>query len=461
VQQYPLSVFLFHRDLRLEDNTGLMAALRQSDAVIPCFVADPRQVEPHPYRSPNALQFMAESLLELSAALQRRGGRLFCTAGDPAVVLQKLCAVLPVSAIFANRDYTPFARERDDAIAAACARAGVPFRISGDALLVEPEEMHKDDGKPYTVFTPFFRKLEGMPVRVSMPVRARQRGRFFARPIPQWETDIRSVLRWNRNPHIAVHGGRSRGIAILRSIGDFRSYAADRDAIADNATTHLSAHLKFGTVSVREAHQAIVRHLGETHPLLRQLAWREFFTHIAFHFPHVFGHAFRRAYDRVTWSRSRAMFTAWCEGRTGFPIVDAGMRELVATGFMHNRARMVAASFLVKDLHVDWRWGERFFAQHLVDYDPAVNNGNWQWSASTGCDAQPYFRIFNPWLQQRRFDPVCAYVRRWVPELRGSPPERIHRLEREPIKGYVRPIADHAIESRVAIAAFHAAKSRG
>jgi deoxyribodipyrimidine photo-lyase len=191
--------------------------------------------------------------------------------------------------------------------------------------------------------------------------------------------------------------------------------------------------------------------LGPGTELLRQLHWRDYFTQVAFYSPHVFGRAFKPKYNLLTWSGSTTHFAAWCAGRTGFPIVDAGMRELVATGFMHNRVRMIVSSFLVKDLHIDWRRGEQFFARNLVDYDPSVNNGNWQWAASTGCDAQPYFRIFNPWLQQQKYDPDCTYVKRWVPELRAVPPTTIHALPKKgPVGGYPSPIVDHAAESAAA-----------
>ncbi len=218
-----------------------------------------------------------------------------------------------------------------------------------------------------------------------------------------------------------------------------------------DATSRLSAHLKFGTCSVREVYYAIVQQLSPEHPLLRQLYWRDFFTHIAFHYPHVFGKAFHPQYDNLVWDNNRGHFQRWAEGTTGFPIVDAGMRELNATGFMHNRVRMIVASFLTKDLHISWRWGERYFAQHLVDYDPAVNNGNWQWAASTGCDAQPYFRIFNPWLQQQKFDPDCQYIYRWIPELNGIPATIIHKWYSKHVDApYPAPMLDHARESQIA-----------
>ncbi len=247
-------------------------------------------------------------------------------------------------------------------------------------------------------------------------------------------------------------GGRKQGLKVLSSLSQFTQYDKERNIPAnDDGTTHLSIHHKFGTISPRETYHAVVQKLGKTHTLIRELYWRDFFTHIAHYFPHVFGSSFKPAYDQLEWEEGGSLFRAWCDGQTGFPIVDAGMRQLNETGYMHNRVRMIVASFLTKDLRVDWRLGERYFAQHLADYDPAVNNGNWQWAASTGCDAQPYFRIFNPWTQQKTYDPDCLYIKKWIPELVGNSAKEIHALEKSDkstISGYPRPIVDHDVERK-------------
>jgi deoxyribodipyrimidine photo-lyase len=235
--------------------------------------------------------------------------------------------------------------------------------------------------------------------------------------------------------------GRQGALQVLANLAPLETYETDRNFPALPGTSHLSAHMKFGTCSVREAYHKIADNLGDQHPLLRQLYWRDFFTHIAFHRPRVFGHAFRELYDGIVWDQAGEKFQCWCEGKTGFPIIDAGMRELVNTGYMHNRVRMVVASFLVKNLHVDWRLGEAFFARYLTDYDACVNNGSWQWAASTGADAQPYFRVFNPWRQQLKFDVDGVYIKRWVPELAAWPAKAIHRLEKDST-GYLAPIVD-------------------
>ena len=253
------------------------------------------------------------------------------------------------------------------------------------------------------------------------------------------------------NDEIFARGGRKNAQKVLNRLADFNDYDTDRDIPAKEATTGLSAHNKFGTVSIREVYHAVTDALGSSHTIIRELYWRDFFSHVAFHFPHIFGHAFHKKYEQLEWENSRKKFKVWCDGKTGFPIVDAGMRQLNVTGFMHNRVRMIVASFLVKDLHIDWRWGEKYFAQNLVDYDPAVNNGNWQWAASTGCDAQPYFRIFNPWIQGKKFDLDCIYIKKWVPELRKYSAKDIHRLEKGgALDGYPEAIVDHSEAKQVA-----------
>jgi deoxyribodipyrimidine photo-lyase len=249
---------------------------------------------------------------------------------------------------------------------------------------------------------------------------------------------------------MAVRGGRSAASEQLLRARQLGQYAIDRNMPALSSTTRLSACNKFGVLSIREVYHAIKDDHGEDHALIGELYWRDFFTHLAFHFPRVFEGPFDLRFRKLSWQNDETKFESFCRGETGYPIVDAGIRELLQTGYMHNRVRMIVASFLVKDLHTDWRWGERFFAQHLIDYDPCVNNGNWQWSASTGADAAPYFRIFNPWTQQLRFDPEGEYIRRWVDELRGMDPEELYALslpDASRPRGYALPIVDHKSES--------------
>lgn len=450
-EPYPLSLHIFRRDLRLEDNTALIEALKHSDHVIPCFIFDSRQVGKNTYKSNNALSFMAHSVSELDAALRAKGGQLYCFYGVAETVVASLLKSLPIKAVTLNRDYTPFSKARDQAIEETCKAHQVDYHCYADALLHEPEETLKKDGTPYTVFTPSLRNA--LTLSVDTPTKNKYT-HYYNKIIAAADTNTLNELMKISNPSLFVKGGRKEGIALLKNLVTLSDYKTLRDYPEKAMTSKLSAHLKFGTVSVREAYAMIGQCLGKHHPLINQLHWRDFFTHIAHHFPRVFGHAFHEKYDALPWNTNERHFKAWCEGNTGFPIVDAGMRELNETGYMHNRVRMIVASFLTKDLHIDWRRGERYFATQLVDYDPALNNGNWQWSASTGCDAQPYFRIFNPWLQQAKFDPDCVYIKRWVKELASTPSKIIHKHADYAIPNYPMPIVDHAIESAKAKLAY-------
>ena len=442
-----LSLFIFRRDLRLHDNTALIEALENSREVIASFILDPRQLNRNPFFSLRAAQFMVESLRELELELKARGGKLYFFNGIAEKVVSELITSKRIDSVFINRDYTPFSRKRDEKIVELCHRRKIACRILKDTLLTEPEEIATSSGKPYTVFSPFFRKASGMGVRKAT---SNPNSNYYTQSITLESPDTYRLLLNSKIENIAVHGGRSNALRVLKRLGNYRNYEREKDLPARNGTTGLSAHIKFGTVSIREVYHAIKKKLGGKHPLLRQLYWRDFFTHIAFHYPHVFGHAFHKEYDRVEWKQNDEGFKAWCQGRTGFPMVDAGMRQLNVTGFMHNRVRMIAASFLTKDLHVDWRRGEKYFARNLIDYDPSVNNGNWQWCASTGSDAQPWFRIFNPWIQQRRFDPDCKYVKRWIPEIAHLTPRSIHDLEHSRRDRHYATIVDHRRESRIA-----------
>ncbi len=435
------SLFLFRRDLRLHDNTGLLHALAQGAPVLAAFIFDPRQTEPHPYRSEPGFAFLLNALQALDHELRASGGRLHCFQGPPEDVLKALIPEL--SSVHVNRDFTPFSRQRDQQLEALCQEHGTPWTAHNDLLLLPPEAGVKANGSPYTVFTPFYKNAQKQLIDTPVPF---TQGSFVTET-PQAAVAFQTSLEAFGTPEA---GGRPEALKILQRAADFQQYEGTRDFPEQAGTTRLSAHHKFGTVSARESWHHLAQALGADSGLVRQLYWRDFFTHIAWHFPHVFGQAFQKRFDAVPWKNNPAHFDAWCQGKTGFPIVDAGMRELNETGYMHNRARMITASFLTKNLHIDWRWGERYFAQKLVDYDPCVNNGSWQWAASTGCDAQPYFRIFNPWLQQQRFDPAARYIHRWVPELQGTSPRLLSKLEDSPqaLLGYPAPIVQHKASSQ-------------
>ncbi len=451
---YQTSLFLFHRDLRLDDNTGLLAALEASNNVIPCFIFDPRQVEAqNEYRSLNALQFLLESLYDLNQQLADKGSQLLMLYGRPEVVLERLLATISFQALYSNRDYTPFSRTRDKALTDLCIQRGLDVHSFDDLLLANPEDIRSAQGTPYVKFTAFYNHARVKPVVKPRPnifinyVAISSTKTIFPDQVKDLD-QLAARLVPSINQQIGERGGRAHALKRLRSLNELKDYEQTHDFPAYQ-TTQLSAHNKFGTVSIREVYHALLGLYPGGPVIIRQLYWRDFFTYIAWHFPHVFGHAFRARYTTLVWDNNPDFFERWSEGLTGFPFVDAGMRQLNRTGFIHNRARLVTASFLVKDLHIDWRWGEKYYAQHLVDYDPSVNNGNWQWVASTGCDVQPYFRIFNPWLQQKKFDPTCEYIKQWVPELRELEPRVIHTwyAEKKGLVDYPVPIVDHARES--------------
>jgi deoxyribodipyrimidine photo-lyase len=435
---------IFRRDLRLADNTALAAALKEGP-VLPLFFRDPRQNEDNPLAGAAALACMNRSLAELDDVIGQRGGRLYVIEGTPEDMLPGLFGTFKPSALYLNRDYTPFSRSRDGDILRLCRDHGVRFESRFDTLLADPEVFRAK--KPYRVFTPFFKSASQLPVR---PPSGEPGGSFFKGDLPAAAgagpvKGLRPLLT----------GGRTEALRLLESASRLTRYETTRDYPAVPGTSRLSAPLKFGTVSVREVHRAVTESLGPDHPLIRQLWWRDFFTHVLWHFPHVMGHPFNDRFRNLEWTGTPDQWQRFITGTTGFPLVDAGIRELLATGGMHNRVRMVTASFLVKDLHIDWRQGELFFARYLQDYDPALNNGNWQWAASTGCDAQPWFRIFNPWLQQKRFDPGGEYVKRWVPELENVPPAELHKPEGVRA-GYPRPMVDHKTESARALSFYKA-----
>lgn len=446
------SLFIFRRDLRLSDNTALLQALQESQVVITCFIFDPRQIgDTNTYRSMNAMQFMIESLKDLMAQLKEHNGTLYLFYGVADAVVEKLIKQEKIDAVYVNQDYTPFSVHRDEQINKVCIHHDVAFVSCHDLLLTEPYEVLSGGNVPYAIFTPFFKTASKIPV--AQPKALPRNAPLYTKAIKSAEsTTLFKRIVPKQNQNVWVQGGTDTAKKILRTLKKFKSYAHDHDYPALD-TTYLSAHLKFGTLSVREVYHQIESKLGNTHPLIRQLYWRDFFTHVAYHSPFVFGEPFKEKYKKLAWNTNKKMFERWCTGTTGFPIVDAGMRQLNATGFMHNRVRMITGSFLIKDLFINWLWGEKYFAQQLIDYDPAVNNGNWQWVASTGCDSQPYFRIFNPWLQQKKFDADCVYIKTWVPELKKVPSQAIHRWyakHQDYDSEYPKPMVDHATQSRIA-----------
>lgn len=410
---YTRALFVFRRDLRLEDNTGLLAAAAAAQEVQPCFIFDPRQYRrENPYFSPNAFQFLLRSLEEVAADFRARNAKLYCFEGDPAEVVAQLIHKDGIDAVYCNRDYTPFSIARDEALADVCRRGGAQFHSTADVALSPVDRVRTGEGEPYSVFTPFYKKAATYDV--SEPHKNNFHN-FRTAPSEVAEIDPRT-LAVQDVAALPVQGGREEALAILRDTTLLAAYPQRRNVPATHGTSRLSAHLKFGTVSPREVYAAALAEVGAHHAFVSELYWRDFWLHISFHFPHVFGASFYEWGDHIRWENSHEQFAQWCDGMTGVPMVDAGMRELNHTGWMHNRSRMIVASFLTKNLLIDWRWGERYFATKLVDYDPSSNNGNWQWGASVGADPRP-LRIFNPYTQAEKYDSDAAYITHWVPQL--------------------------------------------
>ncbi len=458
MKKYNISLHIFRRDLRLEDNTALIRACELSNQVIPCFILDDRQLGNNPYRGDNAVQFMAESLRDLNRELNKKGSRLYLFKGIAEDVVETLIKEEHINAVFFNRDYTPFSVMRDANIKNICNRYHVDCNIYADALLNEPEMVTKQDGKPYSIYSQYLKKAKMYPV--ESPLKNRYNNYSIKSISCEQPADILDTLYLNKNPHILLQGGRKEALKLLTHIAHLHNYSETRNYPSKEGTSLLSAHNKFGTVSIREVYYAAKQYLTLPDTFIGELYWRDFFTYIAYHFPHVFKGAFHKKYNSIKWLDDNKRFEQWTHGCTGFPIVDAGMRQLNTTGFMHNRVRMIVASFLVKDLHINWQWGERYFANQLIDYDPSVNNGNWQWAASTGCDAQPFFRIFNPWLQQKKYDPECEYIKRWIPELRSFPAKVIHNWYDAFVHSeYPKPIVDHGTQAGIAKMIFKTANA--
>jgi deoxyribodipyrimidine photo-lyase len=451
IVKYNISLFIFRRDLRLQDNIGLIAALKNSNQVIPCFIFDPRQCERNPYKSDKALQFMIESIKDLQQQLSKRAGNLYLFHGICEEIVEKIIREQKIEALFLNKDYTPFSSLRDDRLAELCQKFAIDFHAYDDALLLPPEETLKLDGSPYKVFTAFYNKAN--KIKIAAPADNHFKN-YYQRKIKSASNAnklFETILPKNQSVS-SIKGGRREGLKKLLLISKLQNYALERDYPSEEATSLLSPYLKFTTCSIREIYHAIKHKLADPSALLRQLYWRDFYTMIAYYYPHVFGQAFRSEFNCIHWNNNKKVFKKWCNGQTGFPIVDAGMRQLNQTGYMHNRVRLLAASLLVKDLHINWLWGEKYFARQLIDYDPAVNNGNWQWVAGTGTDAQPYFRIFNPWRQQLKFDPECLYIKKWLPELKHLDKKIIHnwyKTENQQQAHYPPPCVDHEKEAQI------------
>ncbi|MBZ0203616.1 MAG: DNA photolyase family protein [Ignavibacteria bacterium] len=417
-----VNVFWFRRDLRLEDNKGLQHALTSVLPVLPVFIFDTEILDRLEDKSDSRVYFIYQTLKEIDLELKKSGSSLLVLYGKPSEVWKKLIDKYDVYGVFANHDYEPYAIQRDQRIKKLLGKKGIHFNTYKDHVIFEKNEVTKPDGKPYTIFTPYFNKwMERFSLKDVTDYRVKHLLGMFRK----FESSMPSLRKIGFNKSKVTFPANELNRSIVKN------YEITRDNPSIEGTTRMSVHLRFGTVSIRR----LTEEAAKLSPVwLKELIWREFFMMIIYHFPHSAVKSFRPEYDRIKWRNNEDEFETWCSGKTGFPIVDAGMRELNSTGFMHNRVRMITASFLTKNLLIDWRWGERYFAEKLLDYELSSNAGNWQWAAGSGCDAAPYFRVFNPQLQQEKFDPEMKYIKRWIPEF-GSPaypgPMVDHKMARE------------------------------
>ena len=438
---YEKSIFLFHRDLRIEDNIGLIDALNNSKEVIPCFIYDSnliKKLKEAKFR----WNFLNESLLDLDENFKKKGIRLQIVEGITEKSLEKIVKKHKIESIFSNTDFSNYSQKRDEKIYQMCKKNKITFHSSLDFLLHNPHDIKTNEDSPYTIYSFFYKKAKIFPTRNV----TKNTKKNYSNEIISNSSIIKPKIT-----DLEIKGGRKEALKILKNLESFTDYDKVRDFPGLNQTTLLSAHNKFGTISIRETYAQIKEVLGINHTIMGEIYWREFFNYILFHFPYVEKKSFKQKFQDIPWKNSEESLKKWKEGQTGFPIVDAGMRQLNLTGFMHNRVRMIVASFLTKDLHIDWRLGERYFAEKLIDYDTAVNSGNWQWAASTGCDSVPYFRIFNPWRQQERFDLNCNYIKKWIPELEKMEPKDIHNLWKNfPLNlKYPKPMVVHKNEAEI------------
>jgi len=417
-----MNIFWFRRDLRLDDNTGFFHALNSGEEVLPIFIFDDSILSQLP-KDDARVTFIYQQLEKMQTQLQSIGKSLAVFYGKPSEVYQQLIAENKIKTVYTNHDYEPYARKRDLELYQLFKENTIEFKTSKDQVIFEKSEVVKDDGSPYVVYTPYSNKWKENFKKVTLNHYKSE--------------DFLKKIILHSYPFLSLNdiGFKTSSIKVTpydisNSLID--NYEATRTFPALNKTSYLGIYLRFGAVSIRKMVAKAIESKNET--FFKELIWREFFMQILWHFPHTTNSSFRPKYDTIRWENNEDLFQKWCDGKTGYPFVDAGMRELNATGHMHNRVRMIVASFLCKHLLIDWRWGETYFAIKLLDYEQASNVGNWQWAAGSGVDAAPYFRIFNPAEQIKKFDKDLHYIKKWIPELETSEyPEPIveHKFARE------------------------------
>lgn len=499
-----MNIFIFRRDLRIHDNMMLMKSLKDGKT-LPIFILTPKQLsDENKWKSNNAIQFMCESLIDLSNDIKKHGGKLYLFYGDYEQVIEKITKKLDITKIYFNADYTTYSKKRDDTIVKFCIKNNIDVEteyfvvskkttktqnkttetqnkttetqnkttetfeqkanenITPDIILNPVNAVMNGTGSPYVKFTPYYRAMISYNKKKKIPEPIMNNSKNYAHITDLKQLPIIDISELTKfytlNKSIAVRGGRTNGMKILNELKNRKNineYEKTRNQL-HLSTTMLSAYNKFGCISIREVYHHIKNTVKNNKDLIKQLYWRDFYYNIAYntidHPNDVFkGHPMKLNYEKIEWENSNGYFHKWCEGKTGFPIIDAGMRELNTTGYMHNRCRLIVSNFLIKILMIDWRKGEQYFATKLTDYDPAQNNGNWQWSSGSGVDSQPYYRIFNPWAQGLKNDADCIYIKKWVTELKNISADRIHQwniyyVEDLAKTGYIKPIVDYSVQ---------------
>lgn len=428
----PINIFWFRRDLRLHDNAGLFYALKDGNPVLPVFIFDKEILDQLEDKADKRVAFIHAALLEMQQQLMKLNSSLEVYYGTPAAIFSDLIQNYKVEKVFTNHDYEPYAKKRDEQVSKFLQNNQVSFHTYKDQVIFEKNEVLKDNGDPYTVFTPYSRKWKSSLTDFFLSSYPAEK--YFKNFYNQPPKSIPALKDIGFEQADYPFPSKELKDEIIKKYGQTRDFPG-----VENGTSRLGVHLRFGTVSTREIAR-LAKSLNETY--LNELIWREFYQMILWHYPKVGeGHAFKPEFENIKWRNNEEEFAKWCEGMTGYPIVDAGIRELNATGFMHNRVRMVAASFLIKHLLIDWRWGEAYFAKKLLDYDLASNNGGWQWVSGSGCDAAPYFRVFNPSLQAIKFDKGLSYIKKWIPELNDF--------------AYPQPMVDHEFARKRVLEVFN------
>jgi deoxyribodipyrimidine photo-lyase len=429
MNKFKNGLFIFRRDLRINDNIGLYKLNNICEKIFTIFIFTPEQVgQTNKFKSDNSVQFMIESLEDLETNIKKEGGKLLLFYGNNATIIKNIINELEIDCIGFNIDYSPYAFKRDTEIIELSSKMHINVSLAYDYYLHPPGSILNGTGNPYQKFTPYYNVAS--KITVEDPLRVVKI--HFAKNNQELVSHINLGQAFSRfvkhnNDNLLVHGGRDNGLKQLRiATLNIKNYSKTHD-ILHHSTSQLSAYIKFGCVSIREVYKLFKSNKA----FIRQLYWRDFYASILTFFPYVLGSAMNKKYNKLKWHFNSNWFDSWKNGKTGFPIVDAGMRQLNETGYMHNRARLIVASFLVKTLLISWEKGEEYFATKLVDYDPASNNLNWQWCASSAIDSQPYFRIFNPWNQQENYDPECKYIKQWVPELASLDAKIIHNWNNE------------------------------